>query len=106
MSSQSIASRKLLAVDQSGHEFEVTIAIGLPYEISAIEWACPVSIDGLERHLSGAHGIESWQAMQLAYQLIARLLGYFIQDGGQLLWIEERQPVLLEELFPAVAPLD
>jgi hypothetical protein len=96
-----IASRKLLAVDKDGREFELTIAIGEPYEISTSEWACPVSMEGIYGRLRDPHGIDSWRAMQLAYQLIAQLLASFTQDGGRLFWPEEREPVTPEELFPA-----
>jgi hypothetical protein len=70
MSSQAyIASRKLLAIDLGGREFILTLGIGQPYEISPEEWACPVSMNGLHERLGDSHGIDSWQAMQLAYQL-------------------------------------
>ena len=98
-----IASCRLLAVDPAGREFELTIAVGQPYEVSADEWACPVRLDGLYERLHDAHGADSWQALKLALQLIARLLGGFIQDGGKLFWLDERNPVALEELFVTLA---
>jgi hypothetical protein len=39
-----IASRTLLAIDEKGREFEITITVGEPQEISETEWACPVSV--------------------------------------------------------------
>jgi hypothetical protein len=99
-----IASRTLLAVDPGGREFALTIAVGRPYEISADEWACPVRVDGLHERLRDQHGADAWQALKLALQLMARLLGYFIQDGGKLFWSEDhREPVALEELFVTLA---
>jgi hypothetical protein len=110
--SSTIASRTLLAIDANGREFELTVAVGEPYEVSEREWACPVSVQGLHDRLRDIHGIDSWQALQLAYQLIAQLLSYFIEDGGRLFWApassnlpftaasEEREPVALDELFP------
>jgi len=95
-----VASRKLLAMDAGGREFMLTLAIGQPYEISPEEWACSVSMNGLHEQLGDSHGIDSWQAMQLAYQLIAQLLNYFIEDGGKLYWPESREPVFLSELTP------
>jgi hypothetical protein len=95
-----IASRKLLAIDADGREFQLTISVGAPYEISEQEWACPVSVLGLHDRLHDMHGVDSWQAMQLAYQLIAQLLSYFVEDGGRLFWLEEKEPLALDELFP------
>jgi hypothetical protein len=57
-------------------------------------------MDGLHERLVDQHGVDSWQAMQLAYQLIAQLLGYFVQDGGQLYWVESREPMAFSELIP------
>ena len=98
-----IASRKLSAKDANGREFEITISVGAPYEVSQQEWACPVSVLGLHDRLHDMHGVDSWQAMQLAYQLIAQLLAYFVEDGGRLFWLEEQEPLALHELFPRLA---
>ena len=95
-----IATRSLLAIDPNGREFTLTLGVGLPYEISSSEWACSVCMDGMYERLRDAHGIDSWQALQLAYQLIAQLLGYFVEDGGQLPWLEGREPIALLDLFP------
>jgi hypothetical protein len=91
-----IVSRKLLAIDASGREFDLTIAIGEPYKVAEGEWACPVSMEGLHR-LRDIRGIDSWQAMQLAYQLVAMTLTYFVEDGGRLVWLGE--PVAPDQLF-------
>ena len=98
-----IASRRLLAVDEKGREFEVTIAVGEPYQLSEAEWACPALIDGLHGRFADLHGVDSWQALQLAHQMIGQMLVCFVKDGGRLLDPEEREPVTLEELFPQLA---
>jgi hypothetical protein len=95
-----IASRKLLAIDANGRELQLTISVGAPYEVSEQEWACPVSVLGLHDRLHDMHGADSWQAMQLAYELIAQLLSYFVEDGGRLFCLEEKEPLALHELFP------
>jgi hypothetical protein len=92
-----IVSRELLAIDANEREFAVTIAIGAPYEVAEGEWACPASMEGLHR-LRDVRGIDSWQAMQLAYQLIAMMLTYFVEDGGRLVWLGE--PITPDQLFP------
>ena len=99
-----IASRTLLAIDKLGRESQITISVGEPYKISETEWACPASIDGLHR-FGDLHGIDSWQALQLAHQIVGEMLVHFVNEGGRLFWIEEREPVMPEELFPKLASL-
>ena len=84
----SIASRKLLAIDANGRQFDITIAVGEPYQVGEDEWACPASMEGLHK-LRDVHGADSWQALQLAYQLVAMLLASFVKDGGRLEWLGE-----------------
>jgi len=98
-----IASRKLLAIDKKGQEIEVTIAVGEPYEISETEWACPASLEGLDGRFPDMHGVDSWQALQLAHQIIGQMLVYFVNDGGRLFEPEKREPIKPEELFPNLA---
>jgi hypothetical protein len=98
--SRFIAYRTLLAADQAGREFSVVLAVGTPYEISEVEWACPVGLEGLHDRLRDQHGIDSWQALQLAQSLVFQLLTYFIEDGGKLYWPDTRNPVSLREILP------
>ena len=95
-----IATRAVLAIDPKGREFTLTLGIGQPYAISADEWACAVCAHGLYDRLADQHGIDSWQSLQLAYQLIARLVEHFVQSGGRLLWLEDGKPISLSELIP------
>lgn len=94
-----IAGRELYAVAADGRGFEVKLGIGQPCRITEDEWACAVQLSGLHENLSDAHGIDSWQALQLAQQLAARLLQYFVQDGGRLFWEKDGEQVQLSELF-------
>jgi hypothetical protein len=97
-----IASRTIVAVKSNGEEIAVTLRIGTPYEVSSEEWACAVAIDGLQERLRDVHGIDSWQTIQLAQNLQAQLLGYFVEEGGRLFWPDPREPVRVHELFPKV----
>ncbi len=101
-----IAQRNILAIDRDGQEFTLTIGIGQPYEIAAGDWACPVWMYGMY-DLVDQHGVDSWQSIQLAARLIGQLLGYFIRDdGGQLLWPENRAPMEISEIVPQVTLID
>ncbi len=77
----------------------VKLGIGQPYRITEEEWACAVQLSGFHENLSDAHGLDPWQALQLAQQLAAQLLAYFIQDGGRLFWEKDGEQVQLSELF-------
>ncbi|HZP78767.1 MAG TPA: hypothetical protein VFB45_21700 [Pseudolabrys sp.] len=94
------ASRKLLAIDKNGREFELTIGVGAPYEISKDQWICAASTQGLHERVFDLHGVDSWQALQLASQFVAQTLAYFIEGGGRLFSFEERAPIALEDFIP------
>ena len=92
-----IASRTILAVEPDGREFELTIGIGQPYEHQSNHWRCRVLLSGLWEDLSD--GGDSWQALQIAFFAVKVYLERFIKKGGQIMWLEEREPMLLEDLF-------
>ena len=94
-----IAERKLRAIGADGRRFEIRLAIGTPYQITENEWACASRVEGLLSTGKDVHGEDSWQALQLAHQLAAQLLEYFVQDGGKLFWAESGQQVRLSDLF-------
>jgi hypothetical protein len=95
-----VAEKKLFASAADGRTFEIHLAVGTPYAVSESEWACSVLLDGLHNKLRDQHGVDSWQALQLAYQLVAQLLAYFVQDGGQLFWEKGGESVSLATLIP------
>jgi hypothetical protein len=104
-SSTWLAVRAIAAVSSDGRHLQITLRLGIPYEISPEEWACPVAVEGLQEQLHDIHGTDAWQALQLAQNLQAQLLGYFIEDGGELFWPEPREQLELAELFPRVPDL-
>jgi hypothetical protein len=97
-----IARRAIHAVAPDGSSREVQLGIGAPYEISSEEWACAVRLQGLHENLHDIHGVDSWQALQLASQLIAQLLGFFVADGGKLYCPDGGEEISVLELFPQV----
>jgi len=98
-----IAERRIFAIAPDGAIFNIHIFVGAPYKVSEEEWACAVGLEGLHSSLRDQHGIDSWQVLQLAYQLINQLLVYFIEDGGRLYWSKEGEPITLSELFPRLS---
>lgn len=102
-SSPWLASRRIKLVKSDGEQLDVTLRLGLPYEVSSEEWACPVALEGLHDRLHAVHGIDAWQSLQLAQSLQAQLLRYFVEDGGTLLCYEPSAPIELHELFPSIS---
>lgn len=99
-SKEVIAERAIYAVDANGDGFEVHLSVGKPYQVSIDEWACPVGLKGIQDRLRDQHGVDSWQALQLSYQLIAQLLGHFVQDGGKLYWSKDGEEISFVDLIP------
>jgi hypothetical protein len=79
-----IATRELLAENESRGQFIICICIGHPYQSSADDWACPVALKGFDLQLSDQHGIDAFQSLMLAQKLARTLLLKFVQDGGIL----------------------
>lgn len=84
----------------TGERAQVALLIGQPYEVSPQEWAIPVSMEGLHERLPHIHGIDTWQAIQLAFEFIVMMLEYFVRDGGSLYWLDGDEPLAPEELLP------
>ena len=99
MSERVVASRKLKAVDANGKAFDLQIVIGLPFEVSPDEWACPVSLEGLFKHRGSVFGVDSLQALLLAIKFVKDLLQDFDQKGGKFYWFDNGGPVSLDDLL-------
>jgi hypothetical protein len=94
-----VASRNLVAIHSAQGELSVRIDIGLPYQCSDNEWACPIALEGLYNKLPDVHGEDSFQALMLAQNLARTLLNDFVEKGGQLLDAPGGVSVNVERLF-------
>ena len=99
-----LADRTIVAVSSTGERSDVTLRIGLPREVAPNEWACAVAMEGLHHLIHPVHGVDAWQALQLALSLQAQLLGHFVDGGGQLLGWEEQEAIEPQSLFPNLPP--
>lgn len=93
-----IAERTIYAIDKDSREFEIRLMVGKPYP-DGRDWACPVAMIGLHGAFPDMRGVDSWQALTIAQQLIGRLLTYFVEDGGRLFWQKNGGQLTVEELF-------
>jgi hypothetical protein len=95
-----VVARTALAVAADGREFTVTAKIGRPYPAADGDWACPVDLTPLYPRLIDQHGVDSWQALQLCYRLVAQLLAGFEQDGGKIYWPTARELMDAADFLP------
>jgi hypothetical protein len=94
-----IAERKLILKKSDGKECPITIRIGKPYKVDDVQWSCPVQLEGMYKKLSDQSGVDSFQALMLAQNLVRCLLNSFIEEGGVVLSTEEKNVVNLDALF-------
>jgi hypothetical protein len=94
-----IAERTLFAVDKDGHALELHLLIGKPYALDSQDWACPVALIGLHGVFPDMRGVDSWQALMQARNLLKNLLSYFVEDGGKLYWENGGEEMTVDELF-------
>jgi hypothetical protein len=99
VSTREIASRTINAEDAAGRKFEITVRIGSPVQLDDDEWECAVAVDGLHENLRPQHGIDSWQVLMLAQNLVRMLLQYFVEDGGTLRGRDSNEPINLLAFF-------
>ena len=94
-----IAERKLRAVDKQGVPIAITIGVGAPFLRENMDaWDCPVTVDGLYKNLSNSTGSDSWQALQLARNLVVHLLTSFIENGGKLYYFDDDEEIKLDDI--------
>lgn len=94
-----IAERSIYAIDKDSRGFEIRLMIGRPYEVSPDEWACPVAALGLHGVYPDMHGVDSWQALTLARQLVRGVLTSFVEDGGRIFWEKDGEEQTVEVLL-------
>ena len=62
------------------------MSVGKLY-LLAVRTRCQVSIDPLHTALPDIEGIDSWQALELAMELVERLLRVEVENGDKLYWL-------------------
>ena len=95
-----ITERKIFSLSPDGQKKILRIAIGRPYQVDDVSWACPLKFEGLLKKTINVVGIDSWQALNLTLALVRQLLNYYLEDGAELFWEEGGENISLEELFP------
>lgn len=104
MERELIAERTICAIDKDSREFEIQLMVGKPYQVSHAEWACPVAMMGLHGVFPDMRGVDSWQALTIAQQLIRGLLTGFVEDGGKLFAEKDGEELTVDNLFAGRSP--
>ena len=81
---QTTGTTELLCIRSTGERIPVTVAIGHPFPTLGGDWACPVSMVGLQKSVADIHGIDSFQAICLAVAFVRDRLSYFMASGGRI----------------------
>src|SRR5207237_10633452 len=94
-----IAERTLVCIRPDGKRIPVTLRIGKPYRASDVDWACSVSLEGLQPKLGDIHGVDSFQALMLVQKLLLQLMSGVIEVGASLRIEGDDSPADSEMLF-------
>jgi hypothetical protein len=94
-----IVEREIRAIDKNGNALQISVGLGAPYPRDDMDaWECPVKVEGLYENLASSTGMDSWQSLQLARNLVVQLLISFIEDGGKIFLFGDGEEVKLNEL--------
>lgn len=84
---EALITRELIVEREDSSRHPIVVRIGRPYWISKnIEAACPVQIKGLYDKLADVHGVDLFQSVELAMQLVETLLRAEPKKKHRLLW--------------------
>lgn len=95
-----IAERGIFSISPAGERKSLRIAVGTPYRVNDVSWACSATIEGLHNKLGEGVGVDSWQALVSAIGLVRQLLWNFLEDGGRLFWKEGGKEMALDDILP------
>ena len=98
---QTTGTTELLCISAHGERIPVIVAIGHPFPTPGGEWACPVSMVGLQESVADIHGLDSFQAISLAVAFVRDRLTYFIASGGRIVHPTTGEGFPIDAYFPA-----
>lgn len=91
MQAKLLAERSLILQQPDGSRKPIVVRIGTPYWVTeGQEAACPVEIEGMYEKLADVHGVDLYQALELAIQLVNYLLTAAKSKRQKLLWPDGR----------------
>lgn len=76
-----IAKTEMDMISSEGVRKPIFVKIGQPYSISPNEAACPIAIAGLYPSISDIHGVDTFQALALAFEFVRTTIQAWEKEG-------------------------
>jgi len=93
-----IAERRLLARLKGGDIRAIKLQIGLPEPLEG-RWVAKIAVDGLYPNVVSVPGVDSFQALNLAFGVVRTALEKFLATGGQLFWEDASGPLGVDDIL-------
>ena len=94
-----IAERSLLCQSSEGQKTQITIQISQPEKQAENRWQCQIAVLGLYEDRPSIEGVDSFQALNLAFTVIRQGLEQFQQAGGKLFWQDGSGELAINDIF-------
>ena len=92
--------RAWIAVSPQGEEQPLAIRVTFPMVQPTGEWTSRVSLGNIKHGTDDIHGMDSWQAMELAMHHAAIRVRHLESQGWTFFWDDDdREPAAHRELF-------
>lgn len=83
---------------KDGEHIVSEIQIGAPYKKDDWEWACDIEVPGIQKR-TPVHGVDSFQSLILALNVLKTILEKFEKHGGTILFPDDKERISVEEIF-------
>ena len=96
---QTIAERVLECQAANGEKTSIKIQIFKPIQLTTNKWTCGVAVIGLYEERPVIEGVDSFQALNLAFSVIKQGLEQFLKSGGKLYWEDGSGELTINDIF-------
>lgn len=93
-----IAERHVVAKMKTGEVRLIKLQVGLPEPLEG-RWQSEIAVDGLYPNVVKVPGVDSFQCLNLAFNVVRTALEKFLENGGQLYWRDGSGPLGLADIF-------
>jgi hypothetical protein len=97
--------RVLVAVSPEGRQLSATVRVGAPQPQPTGEWTASVTLENLVSRPDLIHGMDSWQAVQLAMQHAAVRVAHLQDQGWRFYYdvadLANSEPARASDLYPS-----